>query len=121
MIETLTGFPDNVVAFVGKGRIAKTDYKTVIEPRIDEALKKHDKIRIYYEIGEDFDGIGPGAMWEDFLVGMGHLTRWERIALVTDVSWIENSVKLFRFLMPHDFKLFRVAEAAEARKWIAAA
>jgi SpoIIAA-like len=43
----------------------------------------------------DLAGIDPGAMWEDFKVGMEHFTRWERIAVVTDVEWIKNTIKIF--------------------------
>jgi hypothetical protein len=37
----------------------------------------------------------------------GHLTRWERIALVSDVEWI-----------PAAMKTFPLSQAAEARTWI---
>jgi hypothetical protein len=56
MIEFLRGFAENVLAIRGKGRITKTDYDTVLIPAIDNALKRHDKIRFYYEIGPNFDG-----------------------------------------------------------------
>jgi hypothetical protein len=35
-----------------------------------------------------FSGIDAGAVWEDFRVGMEHLSRWERMAVVTDVEWL---------------------------------
>ena len=44
MIELLKGFPDNVVAVSGKGRIAKNDYDTVLVPAVDKALKAHEKV-----------------------------------------------------------------------------
>ena len=49
---------------------------------------------------QDFAGIDPGAMWEDFKVGMEHFTHWERVAVVTDVEWIKHTVRFFSFLMP---------------------
>jgi hypothetical protein len=52
---------------------------------------------------------------------MEHLTRWERIAVVTDVEWIEHAVRFFGFLMPATVKLFSRADAAQARQWIKAA
>ncbi|MGE0407896.1 MAG: STAS/SEC14 domain-containing protein [Amphiplicatus sp.] len=121
MIEPLSGFSTNVVAFACKGHVSKKDYKTVLEPQVEKALDSHDKIRLYYEIGADFEGIDPGAVWEDFKVGIGHLRRWERVAVVTDVDWIEHTMKMFSFLLPGDMKVFPAAEAAAARKWIAAA
>ena len=51
---------------------------------------------------------------------MEHLTRWERIAVVTDVDWIKHMVQFFRFLMSGENKVFPLAEAAQARAWIVA-
>ncbi len=121
MIEQLTDFPGNVVAFVCKGRVTKADYDTVLVPAVLNALQTHDKVRLYYETSADFVGIDPGAMWEDFKVGMEHLTRWERVALVTDIEWIKQTVRLWGFLMPASTRVFPTAEAAPAREWIVAA
>jgi hypothetical protein len=118
MIELLRDFPDNVVAVVCKGRVTKADYDTVLVPAVDEALKKHARLRLYYETASDFGGIDPGAVWEDFKTGMEHLTRWERIAVVTDVDWIKHTMHFFSFMMPGEMKTFPLAQAEQARKWI---
>jgi hypothetical protein len=120
MIEHLKDFPGNVLAFVCKGHVTKEDYETVLVPPVVDALKKHDKVRLYYETADDFTGIDPGAVWTDFRVGMEHLTRWERIAVVTDVDWIKHTMQFFSFMMPAQMKIFPLSEAAAARAWIAA-
>jgi SpoIIAA-like len=61
-----------------------------------------------------------GAMWEDFRVGIGHLSGWERIAVVTDVDWIRHAINAFRFLVSGETRIFPTSEAAKARRWIAA-
>ena len=121
MIEHLSNFPDDVLAFVCKGRVTKADYDSVLVPAVVKALEKQKKIRLYYETSADFSGIDPGAMWEDFKVGVEHLTRWERIAVVTDVEWIKQTMRFFSFLMPGATKSFPTSEAAQARAWIIAA
>ena len=120
MIEQLTNFPPNVVAFVCRGRVTKADYDKVLIPAVERALKSHDKVRLYYETASDFGGIDPGAFWADFRVGVEHFTRWERMAVVTDVEWIKNTISVFGFLMPGELRLFPAAEAAQAREWIVA-
>lgn len=119
MIEQLPDFPDNVVGVACEGHVTREDYETVLVPAVEAALAGHEKIRLYYEIGPQFAGIDAGAVWEDFWVGMSHLTRWERVAVVTDVDWIRNTMLVFRFLVPGEMKVVPMAEAAEARKWIA--
>lgn len=121
MIDTLKGFPDNVIAVACSAHVTKIDYETVLIPRVEQALATHKAVRLYYQIGADFTGIEPGAVWEDIKVGMQHLSRWERIAVVTDVNWIGHSIKAFSFLMPGEVRIFPIAEQAQAREWIVAA
>lgn len=121
MIERLTNFPENVLAFVCRGRVTKADYDAVLVPSVMSALKQHDRLRLYYETAADFSGIEPAAVWEDFKVGMGHIARWERIAVVTDVAWIAHTIRIFGFLMPGRTKIFPASDADTARAWISAA
>ena len=121
MIEMLEGFPDTVVAASARGQVTKKDYEDILVPKVEEAFRRHDKVRCYYELGAPFEGFDAGAMWEDFKVGVGHLAGWERVAVVTDVDWIRHAVSVFRILMPGTVRVFPTNEAAAARSWIAAA
>ncbi len=118
MIEQFKTFPDHVLGFIYKGHVSRTDYDSVLIPAVNEALKKQDKVRLYVETDATFSGIGPGAIWEDFKVGVEHLGRWERVVVVTDVEWIKHTMRLFSFLMPGAMKTFPPAEARQARAWI---
>ncbi len=120
MIEILEGFPDNVVAASSVGRITRQDYDAVLIPRVEATAKRHPNIRCYYEISTDFAGMEPGAVWEDFRLGVEYWTRWERVAVVTDVVWIAHAVNAFRVLMPGRTRLFATGEKAMARAWIVA-
>jgi SpoIIAA-like len=118
MIEILSGLPDNIVGVRAKGRVTKKDYDEILVPKVEDAFGRHPKLRCLYEIGPEFSGMDPGAVWEDLKVGFGHLTGWERIAVVTDVEWIRQAINVFRFLVPGKTRLFDAAQAAEARRWI---
>ena len=120
MIEILADFPDNVVAASAHGVVTRRDYQDILVPRVEMTLKRHPKIRCYYELGREFSSMEAGAMWEDFKIGVEHLSRWERVAVVTDVDWISHAVNFFRFLMPGEIRVFAVSEAAAAREWITA-
>jgi len=121
MIEQLSNFPANVLAFRCKGRVTKAEYDSVLVSDVEKALATHERIRLYYETAPDFEGVDPGAVWEDFTIGMEHLTRWERFAIVTDVGWITHTMKLFSFLMPGVMKFYSTSEAEQASAWIVAA
>ena len=118
MIEVLKDFPATVLAFACKGHVTRNDYETTLIPVVESAMQKPGKVRLYYQINPDFSGIDAGAAWDDFKVGMHHLTRWERMAVVTDVDWIRHTIHAFGFLMPGELKIFPLAEQAQARQWI---
>jgi hypothetical protein len=121
MIEIMKSFPDNVIALCCEGQVTKQDYDGILVPAVLDALKKHDKIRLLYKTSADFSGYDPGAIWEDLKVGLENPTRWERVAVVTDVGWIVQMMRLFSFLVPCPTKLFPSSEAAQANAWIIAA
>lgn len=108
------------MGIVAKERVTERDYLEVVIPAIEKSLKRNAKLRLYYELGSQFSGIDFGAEWEDLKVGIEHLSRWERMAVVTDVAWIRNLVGAFRFLMPGKMRIFTTAQTSEARKWIVA-
>lgn len=118
MMTLVPDLPENVVGVSAQGRVSAEDYKRVLIPAVEEALKKQKKIRFFYDLGTEFSGMEMGAMWEDFTFGMGHLRSWERIAVVTDNEWIKHSVQAFGFMMPCPVRVFGNKQKSEAMAWI---
>jgi SpoIIAA-like len=114
MIEMIDGLPDNVVGIIAKGRVTNNDCDKILKPAMESTLKRHDKVRLYYEIGCRF----PGAAWEDLRIGIEHIPQWERIAVVTDVGWVRHTVNALRFLMASEVRVFTSFQAPEGRAWI---
>jgi hypothetical protein len=120
MIEQLPDFPSNVVAFVCSGRITRGDYEAVLVPAVEAALSRHEKVRLYYQIAANFSHIEPGVS-HGFNVGIEHLLRWDRIAIVTNLDWVRETLRAFGFLLPGAIEIFKLEEAEEARQWVLAA
>ena len=116
MIELIEGLPRNVVGIFVRGRVTRQECRDVLVPAIERSLKRHDKIRLYYELGSRF----PGAAWEDLDIGIEHASRCERVAIVTDIAWVRLTVKAIRFLIPGEIRVFATIEAEEGRAWITA-
>lgn len=116
MIELVEGLPRNVVGIAVKGRVTLRDCREVLTPAIEKSLRRHEKIRLYYEIGSRF----PGAAWDDLDLGIGQASRCERVAIVTDCAWVRLAVKAIRFLIPSEIRVFAMIQAEEGRTWIAA-
>ena len=62
MIETLSGYPDNVVGFRANGHVSRQNYETIVIPAVEAAFTQHPSLRLYYQLDSDFEGMGPGAM-----------------------------------------------------------
>lgn len=120
MIKLLEGFGEPVIALRCEGHVTRADYEEILIPRVKDALRRHDKLRIYYEIAPSFSGVDPGAVWEDTKLGLEHLSRWERLAVITDVPWIRLAMEAFRILMPGRLRVFDTSQAEAARSWIQA-
>ena len=118
MLELIPALPDNVVGVVAKGEVTAQDYEQRLIPAVEAALADHDKIRLLYVLGADFTGFSGGAMWEDGKVGLGHITRWERIAFVAHEPWIRHAVNAFGYLIPGEIKVFDLADEADASAWV---
>jgi hypothetical protein len=118
MIELIPALPTNVVGIVAKGEITAADYQERLVPAVEAALGEHDKVRLLYVLGAEFTGFSGGAMWEDGKVGLGHLGRWERIALVAEEAWVRHAVNAFGYLIPGEVKVFDLAHEADAAEWI---
>ncbi len=117
-VDLIPALPDDVVGIIAKGTLHRSDYRSTIDPVIEDALGRHDKISLLYVLGADFEGFSGGAALADSEVGMGNFTKFERIAVVTDQDWIRHSVHLFGHLMPAEVKVFAVADEASASEWI---
>src|SRR5690349_17962701 len=116
MLELINGLPGNVVGIAVSGRLTIQDCQDVLVPAMQKSLKRHDKIRLYYELNSRF----PGAAWDELELGLEDLSRCERVAIVTDIGWVRLTVKALRFLIPSEIRVFPTIQADEGRAWIRA-
>src|SRR6201981_1253080 len=116
MLELIDGLPGNIVGIAVSGRLTMQDCQDVLVPAMQKSLKRHEKIRLYYELNSRF----PGAAWDELDLGLEHASRCERVAIVTDIGWVRLTVKALRFLIPSEIRVFATDQAEEGRAWIAA-
>lgn len=121
MIHVLQDLPDNAIGIEAEGKVTKEDYEGTIKPLIDEKQRAHDKVRLLYVLGDEFEGYTPGAIWEDSTLAFKRPGSWERIAVVSDHEWIRKSLSLFSWMVPGELKVYHTGEQGEARKWLSAA
>ena len=47
-----------------------------------------------------------------------HITAIEKVAVVSDVDWINDTIKIFKLVIPIEVKLFSYKELGKAKAWI---
>jgi hypothetical protein len=112
--------PDSVLAFRAVGKIEKADYLSVLEPAVEAMMSDRGELRLVYVLGDEYDGYTFAAGWEDAKLGIGHLTKWKRYAVVTDHEALRHYIGAFRWMMPGELKLFPQSEVGAAIDWAAA-
>ena len=117
MMELTKGLPDNVIGIIGSGKITAEDYDSVLIPAIHDKLKKYKKIRILYQLDTSYVHYELGAFLEDAKVTW-HTFSFEKVAVVSDVHWINDSVNVFKFIIPVQVKVFGNNELENAKEWI---
>lgn len=120
MLQTMEGLPENVIAVSASGRVTGDDYEAVLVPAVERARARHARIRFLYRIGSEFDGFTAAALWDDATVGLRNRKSVERIAVVTDLPWVADAVKMFGIPVACPVRVFRDADLAQAKAWVSA-
>ena len=117
MITRIDDVPEGVIGFEARGRLEAQDYRDVVLPALEHAAQNGD-VR-FVIVMPSFDGMSGGALWEDLKMGIEHLQAWKRIALVTDIEWVQHMTALFGWMTPGEVKVYPLALRDEAMRWVA--
>jgi len=118
MIKLIPDLPHPVLGIRAEGKVTSSDYRSVFVPAVNEKLSKTAKIRLLYQLGDDFENYELAAMWEDAKLGLQHYSAWEKAAIITDVGWVRNMSRFFGYLIPGQVKVFSNNELEAAKQWV---
>ena len=116
VIEELSGLLPGVIGFEVTGTLNAEDYRDVVLPALERAAVSGE-VRFVIVIPE-FHGMSVGPV-ADLKVGIEHLRAWKRIALVTDIEWMNLMTTLFGWMTPGEVRHFPLAQRDEAIAWAA--
>jgi SpoIIAA-like len=124
VIEPVTDLPPGNLGFRASGKITSDEYRQMMEP-IYAALERGEKLNIYFELADDFDGLDSGALLQDVKaagsVGLKHRSSWQRMAFVPDKDWVRHDASAFGWLASGELRLFELSERDEAHAWLVGA
>jgi hypothetical protein len=117
MLNAIPDLPEGVIGFEVSGTLEADDYRATLGPAVTKAAED-GAIRLVIVI-PTFEGIDPGALWEDTKMGVKNWSAWKRVAFVTDVGWMAHAMRWFGWMSPGEVKQFPSAEREAAIAWAA--
>jgi SpoIIAA-like len=120
MIEKLEGIPGYVAGFIASGKVTKQDYGDLVVPEVDRLVKEHGHIHFILVIKTDVGNFTAGAWMKDALVGVKHLSKWKKMAIVSDQKGVEKITSIISPVMPGKTKGFPLSELEAAKAWVSA-
>jgi SpoIIAA-like len=120
VLTLIEDLPEGVVGVEAHGKVTADDYEQVLVPAVEAARRESGNggVRLLYVLGHEFPDYTAGAAWEDSKLGLGHLSSWERIAVVGDADWLRHAIHGLGWIIPGEIRVFRQDELDSAREWL---
>lgn len=118
MLKRLETKNDDIYAFEAIDTLSVKDYDSTLHPLLDKARSEGQKIRFLFYLGPQFTRFTLGAGWEDFKLGFRHIRTFEKIAVVSDLKWVQSTSQFFGAMIPCPVKVYGNEAIDEAQAWL---
>ena len=119
MFKQMFDMPPGTIGFEAVGEIDDDDFEDVVAPVLRQQIADGHKLRLLYLLGPQLSDYDGDAAQEEFKFAARHATAYERVAIVTDESWLRPALRLISVLVPGKIRGFPVVDLADARTWVA--
>lgn len=119
MIEIIPGFPAHVAAFNATGKVTEDDYINTINPLCEKIVKEFGSISYLLVVNTSLKNYSIGAWIKDALLGFKYLSKWNRLAIVSEKKSIQEFTDFFGNFIPPKTKGFMMADIDAAKRWVA--
>ncbi len=109
----------NAVEFTLEGTVTKDDYHELFK-KFEAFLENRDSIKIL-EIIEDAEclkGLDLKVFWEGLKFDAQHWKKYEKCAVVSDMTWVSPMVQLADKLTAIQARRYEMSELFDAREWL---
>lgn len=118
MIHTIEELPENVAGFRATGEVTESDFTNTVMPRVKALVDTTGTLNYLLVLDTSIKNFSAGAWFKDAIMGIRHLSKWNRAAIVTDVEGIRTFTRIFSVLMPGEFKGFEHKDLQHAIDWV---
>lgn len=100
------------------GNLVKADYEVFV-PKFERLVRREVTLRVLIDM-TGYQSLAAGAWWDEIKFDFKHFSDIERLAVVGDKKWQHTMATFSQPLTQAEVRYFDVADAVEARKWLAA-
>ncbi len=117
MIVQIPGLPDNMVGFRADGEVTKEDFE-IVHLQVANLVEKTAKLNYLLFLDNSPADFTMGAWLQDALLGVKHITKWNRAAIISDSETVIGFTDVFSKLMPGEFRGYHKADYNKAVDWV---
>jgi len=110
MISILENLPATMVGFRATDTITEKDFTDTVMPAVKAIIDKTGRLNYLLVLDTSIKNFTIGAWMQDTLMGIKHLTKWKRAAIVSDLDAIRTFTNAFSIIIPGEFKGFTHSE-----------
>lgn len=118
MIHYLQDLPSNVAGFRAEGTITEKDFTDTVIPKVQALIDETDRLNYLLIMETSIKDFTFGAWMKDVLMGIKHITKWNRAAIVTDVEAVRTFTDIFSIFIPGEFRGFEPKNLQDAIDWV---
>jgi SpoIIAA-like len=118
-LRRIDDMPPGTIGFEAIGEVEDDDWEKHVEPVLRREMAENQKIRLLYLLGPEAREVEGDAMTADTSFRARFATSFDRVAVVSDETWMRPAMRALSFLLPGKAKAFPVAELADAKAWLA--
>jgi SpoIIAA-like len=118
-LRRIDDMPPGTIGFEAIGEVEDDDWEKQVEPVLRREMAEDQKIRLLYLLGPESREVEADAMTADTSFRARFATSFDRVAVVSDETWMRPAMRGLSFLLPGKAKAFPVAELADAKAWLA--
>ena len=118
MITIIDNLPKNMVGFKAENNITEADFNDTVMPHVKRFIEEKNKLNYLLVLDTSIKNFSAGAWFKDAMMGIKHLTKWNRAAIVSDITAIRIFTEIFSVLMPGEFRGFEHKDLQSAIDWV---
>jgi hypothetical protein len=119
MLRRMADMPAGTIGFEAIGDVGDDDFEEVVAPVLRGHIADGSKVRLLYLLGPELREYDGDAVQEEMKFAARHATAYERVAVVSDESWLRPALRMLSVLVPGQLRAFPVAELGAAKRWVA--